>query len=138
MQVLVVGGGAIARSVGKRLTDANHEVAFVIERLDDAEEFALDFPSSLVIKGSGTDERSLKSAGASQADLLLAVHGDDSHNMASCLLAKERFGVAETVALAASCDDKPAFRALGISSVCVPDVVTDTLLAHVMVADSTC
>ena len=138
MQVVVVGGGSIARTLGRRLAEANHEVAFVIERLDDAEEFALDFPSSLVIKGSGTDERSLRNAGASEADLLFAVHADDSHNMASCLLAKERFGVAETVALAATCDDKPTFRALGISSVCVPDVVTDTLLAHVMVADSTC
>lgn len=138
MQVVVVGSGAIARTLGQRLTDANHQVAFVIEKLDDAEEFALDFPAALVIRGSGTDERSLRSAGAAEARLLLAVHDDDSHNMASCLLAKEQFGIPETVALAASCQDTPTFRALGISSVCVPDVVSDTLLAHVMVADPTC
>lgn len=138
MQVVVVGANAIARTLGQRLIEAQHEIAFVIERLDDAEEFALDFPSALVIRGSGTDDRSLRSAGAAEAQLLLAVHDDDSHNMAACLLAKERFGVPETVALAASCEDKPTFRALGISSVCVPDVVSDTLLAHALVADSAC
>lgn len=130
MQAVIVGGGPIAYALARRLIDGRNEVTLVIDTFEVAEDMALEFPAALVIKGNGVDERSLKDAQAGESDALFAVHDDDSHNMAACLLAKERFGVENVVALATSCDDKRTFKALGIKTVCTPDLVVDALIDH--------
>jgi Trk K+ transport system NAD-binding subunit len=105
----------------------------VIDAPSLAEDMACRFPKSLVIQGSGSDGHALQDARASQADMLFAVDEDDSRNMVACLIAKQRFSIKHVVALASACEDKPAFSALEIVSICAPDVVVDALVGDLQV-----
>jgi Trk K+ transport system NAD-binding subunit len=100
----------------------------VVDEVHIAEDLASRFPRALVIMGSASDERVLKAARATEADALFAVDEDDSHNMVACLLAKQQFSIEHVVALAAHCEDKPAFSALEILNVCAPEVVVGALV----------
>jgi len=128
MHAIIVGSGAVASSLASRLIEAHHTIAFVVEDALEAERIACDQPQALVIRGSSANEHTLVDALARDAAALYAVTQDDSHNMVAALLAKERFHIDRVVALARSCDDVSVFEALGIRSICEPQVVVDALV----------
>lgn len=128
MYVIIVGSGPVARSLGRRFTKNGNQIAFVIDDTHEAEQMADRFPRALVIRGSGADEVALEHARAQDCDAFFAVGEDDSQTMVACLLARERFEIEHVVALAVDCEHAPAFAALGIHSVCGPDVVVDALV----------
>jgi trk system potassium uptake protein TrkA len=126
---IVVGAGPTAQELADRLRAGGHQIAFVISNAEAVERMAVRFPTALVIRGTGTDEATLRDAGADECDALFALDDDDSHTMVACLLARERFHVKHVVALATACEDMPAFSALSIMSVCAPEVLAENLLA---------
>jgi trk system potassium uptake protein TrkA len=128
MQTIIVGSGPVADALTRRLTESDHQVSRVVDEVHIAEDLASRFPRALVVLGSGSDERALRAARAAEADVLFAVDEDDSHNMVACLLAKQQFSIEHVVALAAQCEDKPAFSALDILNVCAPEVVVSALV----------
>jgi trk system potassium uptake protein TrkA len=87
MHVIVIGAGEVGSYVAERLSREGHDVALVekdAQRLGDIEA-RLD---ALAIRGSGTDPATLKTAGAAQADLVVAMTDDDEVNIVAAILAK--------------------------------------------------
>lgn len=87
MHVIVVGAGEVGSYVADRLSREGHDVAIV--DLDESRLRQLDDDLDvLTIRGSGTHPKTLRRAGAEQADLLVAVTSNDEVNLISSLLAK--------------------------------------------------
>ena len=113
MYLIVVGAGKIGYFLAKRLCLGKHTVSIIEKDKAVCEEIAKQL-DALVINGDGCDPRILDEAGASRADVLAAVSGDDEDNLIICQLAKEKFNVQRTVARVNNPDNEHIFSELGI------------------------
>ncbi|MEG2915596.1 MAG: NAD-binding protein [Oscillospiraceae bacterium] len=97
MKVIVVGGGKVGFYLAQTLMNHGHK-PFLIEKSKSlCAELAnkLDIP---VICGDGSTIESLELAGASEADSLIGVTGQDQDNLIACQLGKKRFNIPKTIA----------------------------------------
>ena len=123
-RVLVIGGGEVGLGVCRRLAPA-HEVVVVDQQSSVGDRFASLDARFLV--GNGTSPDTLRQAGATDCDYLVAATGTDEVNVLACLIAR-RLGSRTTICVV-SRDDllKPlgegdALRAeLGIDRVIWPE-----------------
>ena len=72
---------------------------------------------SIVVKGDGTNPQTLQSAGASRADSFVAVTGSDETNLIASQIAKNKFGVKNTISLVKDTKNEQLFHMLGVDSV---------------------
>lgn len=96
MKVIIIGAGKVGFSMAELLSNENHDVV-VIEQSPERQQVMEETLDIQVIGGSGSSTSVLESAGARDADMLLAVTEFDELNMVACLLAK-KYGVKTTVA----------------------------------------
>ncbi len=96
MRIIIVGGGKAGSSLVRRLLAEDHEVTVV----DTNEQVIKQLNNSLDIIGcigNGCTYPTLKSAGAEQCDLLIAVTSTDEMNLLCCLVA-HTIGAKRTIA----------------------------------------
>lgn len=98
MNVLVAGGGKVGRQLARLFRDAGHSVIVVEVRAEHVENVMALGEQVVVHHGDATDPGTLAVAGASGADLFVAVTGSDEANMLSCYLASAHFGIRRTIA----------------------------------------
>jgi len=97
MKIIIAGAGSVGRYMAQQLSSSGHTIVVVD---NDANATARVAESSLVTSalGDACDVDVLRSAGASDADVIAAVTGDDEDNLVISLLAKQEFGVPRVVA----------------------------------------
>lgn len=96
MKIIIIGNGKVGYTLAKQLSGENHELVLIdknMEALRNADG-ALDI---MCLEGSGASIQVLLSAGVREADLVVAVTGEDELNMVCCLIAK-KLGARHTVA----------------------------------------
>ncbi len=71
----------------------------------------------VTIQGDGTDEGTLRHAGITRADVLVAVAGRDDTNLVICQITKHIFQVPRTMALIKDPKNEPIFHLLGVDMV---------------------
>ncbi len=76
--------------------------------------------SNSIVRGDACEARTLAEVGASRANLVIAVTGDDEDNLVICQVAKARFHVATTIARVNNPRNEGLFRKLGIDVVVSP------------------
>lgn len=113
MYIIIVGAGKVGFFLAKRLCLNNHTVSIVEKDKVVCEEAAREL-EAVVINGDGCDPRILEEAGASRANVLAAVTGDDEDNLIICQLSKEKFGIQRTVGRVNNPDNEHTFSELGI------------------------
>lgn len=88
MDTVIVGAGEVGYHLANILSREKHRVSVVDCNADQAERLqeSLDVQ---VLQGDGTHAEMLNAAGASKADLVVAVTDDDLVNMLACLVAKK-------------------------------------------------
>lgn len=116
MYVLIVGSGAVGYHLTKLLLAAGHEV-LVIDKSPHRCQLLWDELGSVVLQGDGTDERTLKAAGAARADVFVATTELDETNLVACQMAKHVFQVPHTMALVKDTKNEPVFHVLGVDVV---------------------
>ena len=127
MYVIIVGCGKVGYHLTKALLEAEQEV-LVIERDSRRYTYVVDRLGSIAISGDGSETSVLEEAGASRADVLIAVTGLDEDNLVACQVAKRKFRVPRTIALVNNPQNDDLFRKLGV------DVIvshTDIILSNV-------
>lgn len=127
MYIIIVGCGKVGYHLALALLSAGHEV-LAIEQDSGKYAAIVDALGSVVISGDGAEPSVLEEAGASRADALIAVTGQDDDNLVACQAAKHRFQVPKTIALVNNPENDVLFRKLGV------DVVvshTNMILSHV-------
>ncbi len=127
MYIIVVGGGEVGYHLSKALLSEGHEVTILEKKTSRYETLAEEL-GEVAVRGDGCEARTLEETGASRADVLVAVTGDDEDNLVSCQVAKHRFHVARTIARIKNPRNRAIFEKLGID---VTVSSTDLILAHI-------
>ncbi len=88
MNIIIVGGGKVGRTLAMQLSRENHEITLIDtdSKHVDASIAAADIQG---LVGNGTSRSIQLAAGVKHTDLLIAVTNSDESNMLSCLMAKK-------------------------------------------------
>lgn len=113
MYIVIIGAGKVGYFLAKMLCQDKHTVSIVDKDRLVCEEIAKKL-EVLVINGDGCDPRILEEAGASRADVIASVTGDDEDNLIICQLAKEKFNVGRSVGRVNNPDNEHTFSELGV------------------------
>jgi len=128
MKVLVVGGGKVGTFITKELAGTGHSVTVVEQDPSRVEEVASVHGTggAIWLTADGCEVDALKSAGVEQADVVVAVTGDDEDNLVVSLLSKVEFGVPRVIARINNPDNEWLFNeAWGVDvAVSTPHLLT--------------
>ena len=129
MFIIIVGCGTVGHHLTRALISAGHEV-LAIERDSSRHSIIIDDLGSVAVNGDGTEVAVLEAAGAGRADaeVLIAVTGQDEDNLLACQLAKYKFNIPKTIARVSNPENEGFFKNLDV------DVVvshTNMILTHV-------
>ena len=113
MYFLIVGCSEAGYHLSKALLASEHEVA-VVEKNTARHRILADELGSVAFAGDGTDEGTLKRAGVTRADAVVAVTGRDETNLVICQIAKHVFNVPRTMVLVKDPKNEPLFHILGV------------------------
>lgn len=116
MYIIIVGGGKVGYYLTKTLINEGTNEILLIERDSQKVDIYTERFGSVVVQGNGDEAVTMERAGASRADVVIAVTGDDEDNLVICQMAKKRFNVPRTIARINNPKNEHLFRKLGIDS----------------------
>ncbi|MSP22538.1 MAG: TrkA family potassium uptake protein [Dehalococcoidia bacterium] len=116
MYIVVIGAGTVGYGLAiELLRSTEHEVVLVDSDAGLVRDLREELGESAIF-GDGTEIVFLESIGLARADLLVAVTGDDSHNLVACQVARHFFHVGRTIARVNDPLNERLFRLLGVDS----------------------
>jgi trk system potassium uptake protein TrkA len=130
MKAVIVGCGRVGAGLADELDRAGWQVLIL-----DVSTAAFDrLPASFggtALRGDGTDEDTLRRAGAEDADLFLSLTEGDNRNVMAAQLAAEALGARRTVAKINDPVRAEAYAHLGIASLCRTNLMMSAVLGAV-------
>jgi len=127
MRVIIIGCGRVGARVAAELDQRGEEVTVIDHNARAFNRLPPTFGGQTV-RGNGTDEDVLRSAGTEQADLLMALTEGDNRNALSAQVGKHTFGVPRVIAKINDPLRGEAYRALGLETICRTIILGDTLV----------
>ena len=127
MRVIIVGCGRVGARVAAELDQRGEHVTVI----DISQHAFSRLPTSFggeTVRGNGTDEDVVRSAGAEQADLLMALTEGDNRNALAAQLGKHTFGIPRVIAKINDPLRGEAYRALGLETLCRTIILGDALV----------
>ena len=115
LNVIVVGGGKIGEHVSKLFETRGHSVCVIEKDEELAKELSTRIGST-VINGDGTDMLVLKDAGITNADVFIALTGDDKVNLMACEIAKS-FNEPKIISIVNKPGNEEIFLKLGVNDI---------------------
>ena len=113
MYIIIGGGGDIGYYLTKNLLNHGHEV-LLLEKGASRYATLSEELGPAVVRGDACEARTMEEVGASRADVVIAVTGDDEDNLVICQVAKKRFKVGRTIARLNNPKHTEIFQKLGI------------------------
>jgi trk system potassium uptake protein TrkA len=127
MKAVIVGCGRVGAGLADELDRAGWQVLIL-----DLTPAAFDrLPSTFggtALRGDGTDEDTLRRAGAEDADLFLALTEGDNRNVMAAQLGVEELGARRTVAKINDPVRAEAYAHLGIATLCRTNLMSSAVL----------
>ena len=127
MRVIIVGCGRVGARVAAELDQRGEHVTVI-----DSDQRAFGrLPQSFsgeTVRGNGIDEDVMRSAGAEQADIVMALTEGDNRNALAAQLAKHRFGAPRVIAKINDPLRREAYLALGLETICRTIILGDALV----------
>jgi trk system potassium uptake protein len=127
MRAVIVGCGRVGATMAQALDAAGHEVTIVDLVTRSFDRLPATFRGNAV-RGDGTDEDTLRRAGAADADLFLALTEGDNRNVMAAQLALEALGIGRVFAKVNDPVRAEAYAELGIGTICRTTMMADALL----------
>jgi len=128
MRILITGGGDVGRLTAETLANAGHEIVLIESVRDRCERLAEEL-DMMVICGDATRPEILEKAGIDEAELVVALSGNDQVNLITAIVAQE-YGVKRIIV---NLDD-PAFnivcQKLGVEEIVNPKNATASHIAE--------
>jgi trk system potassium uptake protein TrkA len=97
MKVIIVGGGKTGSYLAKLLLEGGHRVKVIENRASVLARLREELPEDALLEGDGSSPAMLDAAGASDAQVLAAITGEDEANLVITTLAKFEFGVPRVI-----------------------------------------
>lgn len=129
MYMIIGGGGDIGYYLTKSLLNQGHEV-LLLEKGSARYQALNEELGPAVVRGDACEARTMEEVGASRADVIIAVTGDDEDNLVICQMAKKRYKVGRTIARVNNPKHTEIFQKLGIDLTVSP---TKAILALIEV-----
>lgn len=98
MFVITAGGGKTGSRVAELLLKENHRVVVVEHRLDIIERLRQELPAGSLFEGDASLPSVLEEAGIAEANVVVAVTGQDEDNLVVCTLARFEYNVPRIIA----------------------------------------
>ncbi len=119
MKTIIVGGGKIGFYLAKALLEHGNTVLLIEQNKEQCRYCAnvLNDAGVQVVCGDGTDDDVLRECNAQNADVVIAVMGQDESNFVCCQLAKRFFGVKKTIAKVNNPKNAEMLKLLGVDIV---------------------
>lgn len=117
MRIIIVGCSRVGAYVASELDKHGERVTVIDVSARSFQRLPADFGGETV-RGNGVDEDVLRSAGAEQADIVLALTEGDNRNALAAQLAKHTFSVPRVIAKINDPLRAEAYRALGLETIC--------------------
>jgi trk system potassium uptake protein TrkA len=129
MKAVIVGCGRVGAGLAGELDRAGWQVLIL-----DLKSAAFDrLPATFggtALRGDGTDEDTLRRAGAEDADLFLALTEGDNRNIMAAQLGVEALGARKTVAKVNDPVRAEAYAHLGVATLCRTNLMTTAILGY--------
>jgi len=136
MKAIIVGCGRLGSLVAISLQERGYEVC-VIDRDGDAFlRLGKDFSGETMV-GSGLDETVLQSAGIREADIFMALTGNDNYNIMSAQIAKACFSVPRSIARVDDPIKAGIFKEVGIETICLTSIGLNLILEMISAGSMT-
>ena len=116
MRTVIIGSGRVGAGLASALAKLGHEVTILDVRTDAFRRLEPDFPGQ-ALRGDGTDEATLRRAGAEGADWFFALTNGDNRNVLAAQLANETFGIPHVVAKVNDPVRAEAYAMIGIDTI---------------------
>jgi len=133
MKIIVVGSGRVGATIAADLDARGHQVTIIDLSTAAFERLPSTFGGN-AIRGDGTDEDTLRRAGAEGADVFLALTEGDNRNVMAAQLAGEALAIGQIVAKINDPVRARAYADLGVATICRTDLMTHALLSHLGLA----
>jgi trk system potassium uptake protein TrkA len=127
MRVIVVGCGRVGARVAAELDQRGEHVTVIDINARAFSRLPPNFGGETV-RGNGTDEDVMRSAGAEQADVLMTLTEGDNRNALGAQLGKHTFGIPRVIAKINDPVRADAYRALGLETICRTIILGDALV----------
>lgn len=129
MKTVVVGCGRVGAELADMFDRAGHDVIVLDPSTRAFDRLPSTFRGSAV-RGDGTDEDTLRRAGAQDADVFLALTEGDNRNVMAAQLAVEALGARRVVAKINDPLRAAAYADLGLATACRTTLMADAVAAY--------
>ena len=127
MRVIIVGCGRVGARVAAELDQRGEHVTIIDTNPRAFNRLPQGF-SGESVRGNGTDEDVMRTAGAEQADLLMTLTEGDNRNALAAQVGKHTFGIPRVIAKVNDPLRGEAYRALGLETICRTIILGDALV----------
>ncbi|HEV8488649.1 MAG TPA: TrkA family potassium uptake protein [Candidatus Limnocylindrales bacterium] len=128
MKTVIVGCGRVGATLAEMFDRDGHEVIVLDTSTMAFERLPATFGGSAV-RGDGTDEDTLRRAGAEDADVFLSLTEGDNRNVMAAQVALEALGARRVVAKINDPLRASAYAELGIATLCRTTLMADAVNA---------
>ncbi len=129
MRIVIVGCGRVGSTLAENLDAAGHEVIILDIKTAAFDRLPETFKGA-AIRGDGTDEEVLKSAGAQGAEIFLSLTEGDNRNIMAAQVATESLGIPQVIAKINDPVRAAAYAELGVVTLCRTNIIVDSLAKH--------
>lgn len=128
MNILLIGGGLLARKTAELLDAAGHMVSVLAETMDDVRQFPAEFHGVLLV-GAPMEMDSLRNAGIEGCDAVAVVTANDNLNITVGQIAQDTFHVPNVIARISDPQRESVFEHFGLSTICPTNMAGEQLAA---------
>ncbi len=126
MKIVIVGCGRVGSVLAEAFDAGGHAVTVIDISTRAFDRLSGEFRGQ-AIRGDGTDEDTLRRAGAEDADIFLALTEGDNRNVMAAQVASENLEIPKIVAKINDPVRAAAYAELGIATVCRTTMLSDAI-----------
>jgi trk system potassium uptake protein len=126
VKTVIVGCGRVGAVLADAFDRAGHEVIVIDPSTRAFERLPSTFGGN-ALRGDGTDEDTLRRAGAEDADIFIAMTEGDNRNVMAAQLAQEALGAKKVIAKINDPVRAEAYADLGLAALCRTNLMADAV-----------
>jgi trk/ktr system potassium uptake protein len=129
VKIVIVGCGRVGAALAETYDAAGHEVIVLDISTRAFDRLPIEFQGSAV-RGDGTDEDTLRRAGAEDADVFLSLTEGDNRNVMAAQVAIEKLEIERVLAKINDPVRAAAYAELGLATVCRTTMLADSVSTY--------